>query len=113
MANVVLVLTDTTVAATTVTNQLTTMHSSTPITQLIVGGENVAERAAAGWAVTNGVPWLARGFYFDGAGVNQFARGIFAINAHNPDQVVTAGTAAKPTSAANAATAKGKTLTKL
>lgn len=113
MANQVLVMTDNSFSATTLTAQLTTMNNTTPITLVVVGGENQAEAAAALWAQNLGIPWVAHGHYMDGAGLNQFARGVFLLNKTNPDQVVTAGTTAKPTATAAAATLKGKTLTKL
>lgn len=113
MTNNVMVMTDTTYPPATVTTQLTTMHASTKITAVYVGGENMAEQAAATWAQANGVPWVAYGHYLDGAGMNIFYRGVFVLNVTNPDQVVAGGTSAKPTTVAAAATAKGKTVVKI
>lgn len=113
MSNNVMVMADTAYTPATITAQLVSMHATTKITSVIVGGENAAERAAAMWAQNNGVPWVAMGSYMDGAGMNQFYRGVFLLNASNPDQVVAAGVTAKPTIVAAAAAIKGKTVTKI
>lgn len=113
MSNNVMVMADTAYPPTTVFTQLTTMNATTKITSIIVGGENMAEQAAAMWAEQNGVPWVAYGHYMDGAGMNQFYRGVFLLNLSNPDQLVAAGTTAKPVTAAAAATVKGKTVVKI
>lgn len=92
---------------------LNTQLAALGITSLIVTGLNQPSQWAAQWAQSNGVPWVARSSFFDGAGYDPAARSVAAITHNNPDAILTAGTNAHTAAAAAHATAKGKSLTQL
>lgn len=94
--------------------QLVTLNSANPISVLITHGNTQADQWARLWAQQNGVPWMSQASALDAEGyIDPPSRTLKTLLRSNSDQILTAGTGAAPTAAANVGTTKGKTVTKL
>jgi len=115
MAQILLVQTDRMFDIPTLIANLVTIHGTNPISVLWTGADgNQPEIAAAKWAQSMGIPWLAKGHDMDTAGVNDpFMRAYLLVNKANPGGLLAAGVGPKVNSAHQAANGKKIPVTRL